>query len=313
MVRHRAALRLLALGAALLGAPSSVAARQAPDERPPHQRIDSPSREACGACHAREVAEWSGSLHATAWTNQNIRTATDEFRVLECRPCHSPQPVLTSGLDRPPDFRDYNHADGVHCLACHGLADGVAAARTIADAPCRPRAEPRLSTSELCWPCHQPTHHAFDEFRESQAFASGKRCMDCHMPPRTTGGGHTHAGRGGFDPAFVRRALAWSVRREATRVVVTVTNETGHKFPGEISSRSFLVRVSGAGVGPEPRELLLRKPHKGEARADDRLRPDETRELAFPVQEGALRVELYFLPLPLLPPELGVALGEWNG
>lgn len=289
-----------------------LSARQE-DARPLHTRIDRPSREVCGPCHAREVAEWSTSLHATAWTNRNIRTATDEFRKLECRPCHSPQPVLPSGLDRPPDFRDFNHEDGVHCLSCHGLPDGVAAARTIEGAPCRPRAEPRLSTSELCWPCHQPTHHAFDEYLESQAFASGKRCADCHMPPRLAGGGHTHEGRGGFNAAFVRRALEWSARREGTRVVVTVQNETGHKFPGEISSRSFLVRVSCA--GEEVQEVLLRKPHKGEAREDDRLKPDEKRELEFVVREGAgeVRVQLFFLPLPLLPAEQGFALGEWRG
>lgn len=305
------------LGALLwLGLFLSLSPRPPQDEhaeRPPHTRIDLPSRAACGACHAREVAEWSGSLHATAWTNRNIRTATDEFKKLECRPCHSPQPVLVSGLDRPPDFRDFNHEDGVHCLACHGLADGVAAARTLPDAPCRPRAEPRLASSELCWPCHQPTHHAFDEFAQSQACASGKRCADCHMPPRTAGGGHTHAGRGGFDAAFVKKAIEWSVRREGARVVVTVTNQTGHKFPGEISSRSFLVRVSCAGA--ERQELLLRKPHKGEARADDRLAPDETRALEFALQEaaGEVQVELYFLPLPLLPAEQGFKLGEWRG
>ena len=38
------------------------------------------------------------------------------------------------------------------------LADGVGAARTIPDAPCRPRFEPRLRDARLCYPCHEPTH-----------------------------------------------------------------------------------------------------------------------------------------------------------
>jgi hypothetical protein len=277
-----------------------------------HQRIDQTSAQACGACHARELAEWSGSLHARAWTNANIRAATDDFQRVECRTCHSPLPVLPTGLAEPPDYRDFNQADGVHCLSCHGLEDGVAAARTLADAPCRPRAEGRLASADLCWPCHEPTHHAFEEYRTSKAFAAGKRCQDCHMPPRAEGGGHFHGARGGFNADFVKSALAWEARMEDRAVVLTLENKTGHKFPGEISSRSFLVRVSFA--GHEPVELLLRKPHKGEARADDRLTPDERRVLRFPLPEGAsaARLELYFLPLPLLPPEQGFLLGEWS-
>lgn len=301
---------------ALLGA---LAARSRPtqegadvrDERPPHERIDSPSREACGGCHARELAEWERSLHARAWTNANIRVATDGFRKVECRACHSPEAVLPVGLDEPPDYRDKNQDDGVHCLSCHGLADGVAAARTLPDAPCRPRAEPRLARAELCWPCHEPTHHAFQEYVLSKAYAEGKRCQDCHMPAREDGG-HFHGDRGGFNAEWVRQGLAWEARREKDTLVLVLENRTGHKFPGEISSRSLLIRVLVPGA--EPRDLQLRKPHKGEEREDDRLTPDERRELRFllPADARGTRLELRFLPLPLLPPEQGFLLGEWR-
>jgi hypothetical protein len=159
---------------------------------------------------------------------------------------------------------------------------------------------------------HEPTHHAFEEYRTSKAFAAGKRCMDCHMPPREDGSGHFHGGHGGFDADFVRKAVEWQARIEDGAVVLTVENHTGHKFPGEISSRSFFVRVSFP--GHEPAELLLRKPHKGEDRADDRLAPDERRVLRFPLPEGVqeARVELRFLPLPLLPPEQGLVIGDWS-
>ncbi|NOT31439.1 MAG: hypothetical protein HOP15_13410, partial [Planctomycetes bacterium] len=163
-----------------------------------------------------------------------------------------------------------------------------------------------------CWPCHEPTHQAFQEYETSQAFANGKRCQDCHMPARAEGGGHMHGGLGGFNQEFVRRALAWEARLEGRALVLQLENRTGHKFPGEISSRSFLIRVHFPGHAPT--DLLLRKPHKGEARADDRLKPDERRTLSFPLPEGAeeARVELRFLPLPLLPPEHGFLLGEWS-
>ena len=184
--------------------------------------------------------------------------------------------------------------------------------RTLPDAPCKPVAEPRLAKAELCWPCHEPTHHAFQEYVTSKAFADGKRCMDCHMPPREDGSGRFHGGHGGFDEAFVKKAIEWQASLEEGEVVLTLQNKTGHKFPGEISSRSFLVRVSFP--GHEPVELLLRKNHKGEDRPDDRLTPDERRVLRFPLPEGVeeARIELCFLPLPLLLPEQGFLIGEWT-
>jgi len=313
VVPRREALSALAAAGLLAGLAARAPGQEsrAPDARAPHERIDRPSREACGGCHPRELAEWAGSLHARAWTNDNIRAATDEFRKVQCRACHSPLAVLPEGLDTPPDYRDFNQEDGVHCLACHGLADGVAAARDLPDAPCRPRAEPRLTTAELCWPCHQPTHHAFDEYRQSRAFAEGKRCQDCHMPERADGG-RFHGDLGGLNPDFTRRGLGWRARVEADALVLELENRTGHKYPGEISSRALLIRAWTG--GDEPEQVLLRKPHRGEERADDRLTPDEHRVLRFPLAapDAEARLELLFLPLPLLPPELGHPLGRWS-
>ena len=74
------------------------------DEPPIHTRIDLPSIAACGPCHQDVFEQWSLSLHHGAWTNANVRQATDDFRKEECRACHSPMPVLATGLDRRPDF-----------------------------------------------------------------------------------------------------------------------------------------------------------------------------------------------------------------
>jgi hypothetical protein len=58
-------------------------------------------------------------------------------------------------------------------------------------------------------------------------------------------------------------------------------------------------------------------PNKGEARADNRLLPDERKVLRFPLPEGvdpaAVRVRLLWLPVPLLPLEQAFVLGEWPG
>lgn len=202
----------------------------------------------------------------------------------------------------------------------------MAAARTIPDAPCRPRYEPRFQSADLCYPCHEPTHQAFEEYETSDAFAVGVRCVDCHMPTVRRGddddhddehgggrAGRSHGPHGGMNEAFVKRALAWSAEVAADAVRVRLRNRTGHKFPGEIPSRSFHVRVDFSDGSTQA--ALLRKPHKKEDRADDRLRPDEERVLVFPLPAGAesARVRLLFKPLPLLPDAHAFVLGDWIG
>ena len=282
----------------------------AEDRRPPWERIDVPSLIACGDCHRATWREWSRSLHARAWTNENVRTATRGFEIESCRPCHSPRSVFETGLDRPPRLREVLHEDGVHCLSCHGLSGGVAAARTIPDAPCRPREEPGLLSADHCYPCHEPTHSAFEEYWQSRAFAEGKRCADCHMPARADGSGHDHGPNGGLSPTFVARGIAIASAREGAELRLVLKNLTGHKFPGEIPSRSLWIRVRVDGSDGEPTVLVLRKPNKGEARADDRLAPDEERTLRFPLPSPDCggEVEVRFLPLPLTPPESGFLL-----
>lgn len=309
MTRGRVVALLLAVAACGAPAPREAEADAASPS------IDLPSLAACGTCHQREYEEWAQSLHHGAWTNANVRSATNDFAMAECRACHSPMPVLVSGLGDRPEYRAFNREDGVHCLSCHGLDDGVAAARDLPDAPCRPRRDPRLQQAELCYPCHEPTHQAFTEYRTSVAFADGVRCADCHMPERDDGSGHSHGPHGGMNAEFVRKALRWSCAIEGGEVVVTLQNRTGHKFPGEIPSRAFVLAVDVAGA--EPVRELLRRPYKGEDRADNRLTPDERRVLRYPLPAGTapgdVRVRLLFQPLPLLPIEASFVLGDWRG
>jgi len=304
-----ATLGLAALG--VLGALVSGRHQGEPsgDEPPIWERIDLPSVAACGGCHLEVYREWSQSLHAKAWTNANVRAATEDFAQAACRPCHSPLPVLPRGLGKPPAYRAFNQDDGVHCLSCHGMEGGVAAARTL-EAPCKPRYEPRFLEADSCYPCHEPTHDAFTEYETSDAFAVGVRCVDCHMQPAPDRPGRSHGPSGGMNAAFVERALAWDVRVADGVLVVELRNRTGHKFPGEIPSRSFVLSVRFDDA--EPQRTLLRKPHKGEEREDDRLLPDETRALRFPVPDGARAadVRLLFLPLPLLRDDQGFELGR---
>jgi cytochrome c554/c'-like protein len=318
MARPRAPLSAALLAAGWLascreGGEPGATASGGGDPRPPWQQIDRPSLAACGICHVEVYDEWEESLHHRAWTNANVRAETDDFAQAACRPCHSPRAVLVSGLDRRPDYREFNQPDGVHCLSCHGLADGVAAVRTIADAPCRPRFSPDLLRAESCWPCHEPTHKAFSEYATSDARAIGLRCADCHMPPCSDRPGRSHASNGGLNADFVQRAIAWQCERVGGEIVVTLRNRTGHKFPGEIPSRVFQVKV--ATEEGEPLYATLRKPGKSETREDDRLGVNETRVLRFSIAASAqnVRVSLLFKPFPLLPDDEAFLLGEWSG
>ncbi len=281
-----------------------------PAEAPaPWTRIDVPSLAACGGCHLQVWEEWSRSLHARAWTNENARAATRDFAVSGCRACHSPMPVIPTGLDRRPDYRDFNQVDGVHCLSCHGLAEGVAASRTDASAPCRPTRSPELLSARSCWPCHEPTHQAYAEYEQSDAFAIGLRCADCHMPVRADGSGRSHGPHGGLDPEFVKKGIRWSARRVDTAIEFVLTNRTGHKFPGEIPSRAFVVRLDRPGVAPE--YATIRRPDKGSSAPDERLAPNETRTLRFEAPEPEARLRLLWKPFPLMPDAEAFLLGEW--
>lgn len=283
----------------------------APASRPPYMLIDKTSLEACGACHADVYEEWDRSLHHYAWTNANVRDATKNFSMAGCRACHSPMSVFETGFESRPAFRDYNHDDGVHCLSCHGLKDGVAANRTIPDAPCRPRVEPILQKAESCYPCHEPTHQAFSEYYLSNAYKTGKRCLDCHMPEREGGKGRSHGPHGGLNGEFVKKAVEWKCEERNDTIFLTVTNKTGHKFPGEIPSRSFVMKVEMQDC--EPVYQSIRKPNKGEAKEDDRLKPDETRVFEFKIKKSAFRkLTLLFKPFPIMPDEAAIEIGSWT-
>jgi hypothetical protein len=131
------------------------------------------------------------------------------------------------------------------------------------------------------------------------------------MPRRTDAPGRSHGPHGGLNPAFVARALDWSCGSDGRELRVQLRNLTGHKFPGEIPSRSFLVKVDFE--NGESAATLLRKPNKGERREDNRLAPDERRTLVFPLPDGAgaVRVRLLWKPFPLMADDQADVLGEW--
>ena len=116
----------------------------------------------------------------------------------------------------------------------------------------------------------------------------------------------------GATATFVKRALGHRIWFESGVVLIELRNRCGHKFPGEIPSRSFHVHVCFD--SHEPIQTVLRRSHKRESRRDNRLLPDEVRVLRFPMPAGAksVAVKLLFKSLPLMPLEDAFVLGTWR-
>jgi len=226
-----------------------------------------------------------------------------------------------------PRYRPYNQEDGVGCAACHLRSDGsVACSGSAPDAPCRPVGDPRIATPEFCGACHNPSHDAYFEWKQSRYSAQGVACGDCHTKKVLRVGadgrskvGVSHRWRGGFDREFV---VGNSIRArtviEGDSLVMRVHNLTGHKFPGEVPSRAFIIQMEFF----DQENLLhedffnLRRPFKSEVgNPDNRLLPDESREFRYAIPEGARRVRVSYLfkPTPFAMPQDWFVLDLWEG
>jgi hypothetical protein len=170
---------------------------------------------ACKACHPQHFAEWSGSRHAAAVTDQLFQAlvgvrqkqrAGKEDRF--CTQCHSIVGVRSGDIHPGFAFSDLQQAsvDAVSCAVCHGatevlrthnaglkvdfagplhgnLADPkAAAAHKVAPGPL-------LQSAEFCAACHDvyelkglSLERPFQEWQDSPAPDQQQTCQTCHMP-----------------------------------------------------------------------------------------------------------------------------------
>jgi len=198
------------------------------------------SAKQCGRCHAKQVREWTGSIHASAGS-PGLYAQLDAGMTDTCRRCHAPLAEQTPGAIYQPELRD----QGVTCAACHlrawtrnGPPD---LSPTLLAAPGYPRTERKIyERSDFCMPCHQlPPRNALDgkplldTYREWLAgpyMPRGIQCQHCHMPNRE------HEWRGVHDPITFAQGYKLDVaaRRTATgaSVVVDMRNVgAGHYLP----------------------------------------------------------------------------------
>jgi len=250
-----------------------------------------PSWDACGRCHVSVYGEWKDTLHAGAWSDPLYRMSAGNPPKLECRSCHSMEPILARPFsvehEFRPIYRPYNQEDSVGCVACHLRADGtVAARRAWPGAPCRPVADPRISTPEYCGACHNPTHDAYFEWKSSAYARNGVACSDCHSHPVLREGrrvGYSHRFPGGNDRDFVKRAVRIEPRLDGRELVLSIENLAGHKFPGEVPTRTFLIEIQPFDREGRPTPTIdigIKRPYKTQVGVpDNRLLPDERRVL----------------------------------
>ena len=234
----------------------------------------------CGRCHAKQLREWQGTIHAQAMAPgviAQLRAASDAGAE-SCRRCHTPlaeqQPRLRAGqrggddADRTYTANERHDAalasEGLTCAACH-LRGGVrhgppAPSPTLLTLPGYPRVElPVYERSDFCLGCHQlpprgavdgkPLLDTYREWLYGPYMKRGVQCQHCHMPNRE------HTWKGVHDPDTFRQGIDVGVRaqRTAAGVVVataTVTNiGAGHYLPTTPTPAAWLEveLIDGAG------------------------------------------------------------------
>ena len=236
---------------ALQAAPAALAPAQA-----------SLSARQCGRCHAKQVREWQGTVHALAWspglTGQMLRLK--DAGAESCRRCHAPlaeQAARVRPGQRGGDDLDRTYAanerfdrelaaEGLTCAACHvraGVRHGPPAlAPSLLRLPGYPLATlPVYERGDFCMGCHQlpprgavagrPLLDTYREWLYGPYMKRGVQCQHCHMPNRE------HTWKGIHDPETFRQGIDVDVRARRTGdgdvvVTATVTNVgAGHFLP----------------------------------------------------------------------------------
>jgi nitrate/TMAO reductase-like tetraheme cytochrome c subunit len=203
----------------------------------------------CQSCHEAVYAEWAGSMHGKAWTDPMVQNLSNGFRMSECIDCHAPMPIHETGVSRRVAPRQHARSDGVDCLTCHLLPDGVSVASTRAAdtskvaGACRPVVVPEMATPAACAGCHNQ-HQTVDELA-----ASGVKetCSDCHMAsvPRGEAKGRSHVFPGAHALEMHQKAAKLDLAVESGAVVAKVTNVgAGHQIPTDARHRSYNVFLS---------------------------------------------------------------------
>lgn len=273
----------------------------------------------CGRCHAAQVQQWQGSIHAAAGSPGLLAQTNrlDGAAAESCLRCHAPlgeqqdrvRPAQRGGdaADRTyaanPAFDAALQREGLTCAACHlrgwtrlgprGLAASLLAA------PGYPRRElPIYERADLCLPCHQlpprvavagrPLLDTYREWLLGPYMPRGIQCQHCHMPNRE------HTWKGVHDPATFRQGIAVVAVAARTSDGVTararITNVgAGHYLPTTPTPAAWLrielvddrgAAIPGAAIERRIGRALEFRGGAFVEREDTRIAPGASLELA---------------------------------
>lgn len=273
----------------------------------------------CGRCHAAQVQQWQGSIHAAAGSPGLLAQTNrlDGAAAESCLRCHAPlaeqqdrvRPAQRGGdaADRTyaanPGFDPTLQREGLTCAACHLRSwtrlgpRGLAA--SLLSAPGYPRRElPIYERADLCLPCHQlpprvavagrPLLDTYREWLMGPYMPRGIQCQHCHMPNRE------HTWKGVHDPATFRQGIAVVAVAARTADGVTararVTNVgAGHYLPTTPTPAAWLgiellddrgAPIAGARVERRIGRALEFRGGAFVEREDTRIPPGASLELA---------------------------------
>ncbi|OMH33753.1 ammonia-forming cytochrome c nitrite reductase subunit c552 [Motiliproteus sp. MSK22-1] len=239
------------------------------------------SPQACGTCHAEQLADWKTSLHSRAMgpglMGQLVEMsphARGEHQ--SCIRCHAPlaeqadllvdeiangYSPLSEQLAKDPTQTKDLHRQGLVCAACHVRGNQrFGPKRKDGTIPSAEQTLPHngwtasdaFEDSQFCAACHQfePNEfslngklleNTYNEWKQSQYAEEGIHCQNCHMPDRK------HQWKGIHDPEMVRQGVtidttAGNLDDNLLQAQMVMTNTgTGHRFPTYVTPQVVMM------------------------------------------------------------------------
>jgi len=286
------------------------------------------SPEACGTCHAEQLADWSRSLHSKAMgpglMGQLLEMAPHSRNEHQaCLRCHAPLAEQADSLVGELETGAGNglHRQGLVCASCHVRQRRVyGPARKDGSVPATDEKLPHngwivssaFQDSRFCGACHQfeegdfalngkLLENTYEEWRQSRYADAGVSCQQCHMP------GRQHQWRGIHDPEMVRNGVSIEITDitqtdTELRGQMTMTNTgTGHRFPTYVTPQVVMhgYQESASGeplVGTDSYFVVARRVALDLSTEifDTRLAPDQTALLDYRIVRHSQAENLVF-------------------
>ncbi|WP_432471689.1 ammonia-forming cytochrome c nitrite reductase subunit c552 [Amphritea sp. HPY] len=286
------------------------------------------SPEACGTCHAEQLADWSSSMHSKAMgpglMGQLVTMAPHARSEQQaCLSCHAPLAEQADSLVDELKTGDGSglHRQGLVCAACHVRRHKrFGPARKDGSVPAIDQKLPHdgwvvtnaFQDSRFCAACHQFDESGFalngkllentyEEWRQSRYADAGVSCQQCHMP------GRRHQWRGIHDPEMVRSGVSIEVTDitqagTELRGQMAMTNTgIGHRFPTYVTPQVVMqgYQQSAAGEllpGTDSYFVVARRVALDLSAEifDTRLAPDQTARLDYQLPRHPMAKMLVF-------------------